>query len=103
MRLYLSIQRHSLPIVNLIWKAPTELTTVAQLLEQVHEIIPLESEGWGIEDYVVSIDNFECLHFQNIHDVFHSEDHVKSVFLVQPAGNVQLTKSIALRHCVVPK
>jgi hypothetical protein len=46
------------------------------MLTQVDEVIPLESEHWGLEDYVVQVDGFECLHFSKIGEVLKPGDHV---------------------------
>ncbi|TKA76741.1 hypothetical protein B0A49_02711 [Cryomyces minteri] len=54
----------------------TSSTTVAQFLEQVNEIVPLEAEQWGFEDYVVEITGYECLHFQKLESVCKDEDVV---------------------------
>ncbi len=32
----------------------------------MNEVIPLESEDWGLEDYAVEVAGFECLHFWEI-------------------------------------
>ncbi|KAL2351484.1 hypothetical protein BJ546DRAFT_852521 [Cryomyces antarcticus] len=79
MRLRLSIHRHSLPAVKILWNTgdgKTPSTTVAQFLEQVNEIVPLEAEQWGFEDYVVEITGYECLHFQKLENVCRDEDAV---------------------------
>lgn len=52
-------------------------TTVSQLLEQVNEAIPLESEDWGLEDYAVEVQGFECLHFSTLSHVLKEEDEVR--------------------------
>ncbi|KAL8688748.1 MAG: hypothetical protein Q9218_005412 [Villophora microphyllina] len=65
MRLQLTIQRHGLPPARVLWT--TDLTgpltgsetTISQLLEQINDIIPLESTDWGLEDYTVEIGGFE--------------------------------------------
>ena len=78
MRLCLTIQRHTLPATRILWKAPTESTTVAELVEQINQFVPLESDGWGLEDYVLSFKGgYECLHFQDIHQVLNDNDHVR--------------------------
>ena len=41
-------------------------TTISQFLEQVNEVVPLESEDWGLEDYAVEVGGFECLHFAEL-------------------------------------
>jgi len=84
MRIKLTVQRNKLEPVDLLWtisedsyKSTTH--TVSRWLSEVDEIIPLESEDWGLEDYVVHIQGFECLHFKNTGDVFRDGDHVTYV------------------------
>ncbi|KAL4753400.1 hypothetical protein BDW72DRAFT_32189 [Aspergillus terricola var. indicus] len=60
--------------------------TVAQLLEDVNEVIPLETEPrlfedessgqWGLEDYVVEVGGSECLHFMEIEGILRDGDEV---------------------------
>ncbi|KAL1624731.1 hypothetical protein SLS56_007707 [Neofusicoccum ribis] len=80
MRLRLSVCRHKLPPADLLWAVPQDKAqdgfTIAQLLDQVNEIIPLESPHWGLEDYAVEIGSFEALHFQKVKDVLKDEDHI---------------------------
>lgn len=80
MRLRLSIRRHNLPAADLLWAVPDDRAhdafTVAQLLEHLNDIIPLESPHWGLEDYAVEINNYEALHFQKVKDIFKDEDQV---------------------------
>ncbi|EKG13884.1 hypothetical protein MPH_08948 [Macrophomina phaseolina MS6] len=80
MRLRLTVRRHKLPDADLLWAVPDDKAhepfTIAQLLEQINDIIPLESPHWGLEDYSVEIGSFEALHFQKVKDVLKDEDHV---------------------------
>ncbi|KAL8986308.1 MAG: hypothetical protein Q9205_000194 [Flavoplaca limonia] len=85
MRLRLTVQRHGLPPARVLWtlaavrppySAAGPEPTVAQLLEQVNEIIPLESEDWGLEDYAVEVEGFECLHFSETSKVLKEDDEV---------------------------
>ena len=118
MRLHLIIQRHGLPTTRILWTTDSSgggdvvgvgvvtssaLTstrtpnsayghqgyTVAQLLEDVNQVIPLETDSnvaageddslggqWGLEDYVVEVGGFECLHFMNVEGLLREEDHV---------------------------
>ena len=85
MRLCLTIHRQSLPITRVMWTGeglrlgqPTcgENFTISQLLEQVNEAIPLEAEEWGLEDYVVEVRGYECLHFSRIDQILRDEDEV---------------------------
>ena len=78
------IQRHSLPPVQLLWTVgdirsplmPEPAALVSQLVEQVNEIVPLESEDWGLEDYVVEVRGFECLHFSELSHILRDNDEV---------------------------
>ncbi|MCJ1423827.1 hypothetical protein MMC29_001712 [Sticta canariensis] len=85
MRLQLIVQRHSLPPVQVLWTvgvlrppyaAAGTSATVSQLLEQINEIIPLESGDWGLEDYAVEVRGFECLHFSELSQVLKEDDEV---------------------------
>ncbi|KAL8647672.1 MAG: hypothetical protein Q9210_005411, partial [Variospora velana] len=53
-----------------------DTSTISQLLEQVNDIVPLESEEWGLEDYIVEVGGFECLHFQEANQVLKEHDEV---------------------------
>lgn len=61
--------------------------TIAQLLEDVNEVVPLETEPnlfgenkstgqWGLEDYVVEIADSECLHFMEVEGLLRDDDVV---------------------------
>lgn len=50
--------------------------TISQFLEQISEIIPLESEDWGLEDYAVEVRGFECLHFSELNRILKEDDEV---------------------------
>lgn len=79
MRLRLLIQRNNIPTVKTLFAIDTAADpspTVAQLLEQVNELVPLESETWGLEDYVVTIGGYECLHYSRVRDVIKDEDEL---------------------------
>lgn len=96
MRLHLSVQRHDLPPTQILWSVsdhsvtPNLLpsashphlssahrsATVAQLLEDVNEVVPLESAEWGLEDYSVEVDGYECLHYMPITEVLKDGDNV---------------------------
>lgn len=86
MRLRLSIQRHGLAKVEILWTVPEDekssIATVSQLLEQINETVPLEARDWGLEDYVVSIGGFECLHFAKVDQILKDEDVVWYVFVL---------------------
>lgn len=59
--------------------------TIAQLLEDVNEVVPLETDNsdeemyggqWGLEDYTVEIGGYECLHFMEVDGLFRDGDEV---------------------------
>ncbi|KAI1849574.1 hypothetical protein JX265_013580 [Neoarthrinium moseri] len=82
MRLRLVVRRNGLPEANVVWPVPPHNSpTVAKLLEQVNDILPLESGEWGLEDYAVELrgsdgSSFECLHFQSVRDVLKDDDQI---------------------------
>ncbi|KAL8789456.1 MAG: hypothetical protein Q9195_006822 [Heterodermia aff. obscurata] len=85
MRLQLTVQRHRLPPVKILYHVGlTRLTstatgpnlTISQFLEQVNEVVPLESGCWGLEDYAVEVRGFECLHFAELSQVLKDDDEV---------------------------
>jgi hypothetical protein len=82
MRLRLVVRRHNLPDAAVVWVVElSDNPTISQLLEQVNEVIPLESGGeWGLEDYSVELTgsgtNFECLHFQLVRSILQEDDEV---------------------------
>ena len=85
MRLKVSVRRYSLPTTNIIFTTralgPAPATsstdaTIAQLLEDVNDIVPLESANWGLEDYAVEVNGYECLHFSPIDAVLRDDDEV---------------------------
>ncbi|KAK8071414.1 hypothetical protein PG997_011617 [Apiospora hydei] len=56
MRLNLAIRRNGLPEAKVVWPVPLEENpTISKLLEQVNDIIPLESSDWGLDDYAVEL------------------------------------------------
>lgn len=80
MRLRLSVQRHRLPPSNILWSLPsqhsTQAYTIARLLDDINAIIPLEAEHWGLEDYVVEVGGYECLHFSPVSQALKDDDEV---------------------------
>ncbi|CAM1509400.1 Fc.00g031390.m01.CDS01 [Cosmosporella sp. VM-42] len=81
-RLRLVVRRHAVPEVKLVWPCvASEDLTIAKLLAQVNEVVPLESAEWGLEDYVVELadgqgGSYECLHFQPVGKLFKEDDQV---------------------------
>ncbi|KAL9083208.1 MAG: hypothetical protein Q9165_008614 [Trypethelium subeluteriae] len=69
MRVHLSIHRQELPAANLVWSLPddqTGPTTIAQLIEDVNSVVPLESMHWGLEDYVVQLGSIRPLQTEDL-------------------------------------
>ncbi|KAL8721320.1 MAG: hypothetical protein Q9225_001980 [Loekoesia sp. 1 TL-2023] len=104
MRLQLTVQRHALPPARILWTtnvlgppysaAGTE-PTISQFLEQINDIIPLESGEWGLEDYKVEVGSFECLHFLEIGQVLKEGDEV----CIRPLSTSDLRcRKISGRH-----
>lgn len=79
MRVRLSIARHELPAVKILWNVGIEVTTVSKLLEHVNDAVPLESDGWGFDDYAVEVNGYEALHYLNPSTLFHEDDEVRWV------------------------
>ncbi|KAI4286580.1 MAG: hypothetical protein L6R35_004163, partial [Caloplaca aegaea] len=72
-----------------------DTSTISQLLEQVNDIIPLESEEWGLEDYIVEVGGFECLHFQETNQVLKENDEV----CIRPLSTLDLRyRKVSGRH-----
>jgi hypothetical protein len=78
MRLRLRVQRNELPAVNTLWPLTDiqQKHTIAQLLEAINQTFPLETDKWGLEDYVVTVASYECLHYHEIGVVCKDEDEV---------------------------
>ena len=85
MRIRLEVHRHNLPPVKVLWTTdglrpgaagPLHATTIAQLLDQVNAIIPLEVGACGLEDYVVEVQGFECLHFCTLDQILKENEEV---------------------------
>ncbi|KAI9162944.1 hypothetical protein HJFPF1_04539 [Paramyrothecium foliicola] len=81
-RLRLVVRRNAVPEVKLVWPcAATEDFTIAKLLIDVSDVVPLEGGEWGLEDYAVELSDgqggsFECLHFQKVGKVLKEGDQV---------------------------
>lgn len=78
MRLRLCILRNGLPPVRTLWPITESQTkwTVARLLHDINQIFPLEAEHWGLEDYIVTVSGYECLHYREIGAVCKDEDEI---------------------------
>ncbi|KAK4237482.1 hypothetical protein C8A03DRAFT_15970 [Achaetomium macrosporum] len=82
LRLRLVVRRHELPEARVIFAVQLDNDpTIANLLEQVNDIIPLESNDWGLEDYTVQLRDskgrgFDCLHFQQVSAILRNDEEV---------------------------
>jgi hypothetical protein len=82
MRLRLIVRRHGVPEVRLLWNAGGDGDlTFSKFLSQINDVLPLESDQWGLEDYAVEFRDwdsnaFECLHFQQLSHVLKEDDQV---------------------------
>ncbi|KAK1756688.1 hypothetical protein QBC47DRAFT_377443 [Echria macrotheca] len=82
LRLRLVVRRHALPEVRVVFSIRLENDpTIANLLEKVDEVIPLESSDWGLEDYTVELRDaqgrgFDCMHFQQVSDVLKNDEEI---------------------------
>lgn len=82
MRLRLTVRRHAVPEAKILWSISCDAdTTIAKLLQQVNEVLPLEAGEWGLEDYAVELRDwdgnaFECLHFQLVLKVLKEDDQI---------------------------
>lgn len=76
MRLRLRIERNALPSTQAIWPVKESKSTIAQLLQHVNEVFPLEGDEWGLEDYTVTVGGYECLHYHELGAVCRDEDEV---------------------------
>lgn len=76
MRIRVNVQRHALPPVKVLWPVVDAGILVSELLAQLNESVPLESGTWGLEDYVVEVNGYECLHYCQVSSVLKNDDEV---------------------------
>lgn len=77
MRLRLIVSRHNLPDTRVLWNVDTSSSpTIYQLLEQVNEIIPIQTTDWGLEDYTVESNGFDCIHYRGVSELFKEDEEV---------------------------
>lgn len=103
MRLRILVRRNGFPDTKLVWPcSPSEDLTIAKLLTEINDVVPLESVEWGLEDYAVELGDgsntgpsFECLHFQVISQILKDEDQI----LIRPLLDGDLKRrKISGRH-----
>ncbi|GAB7341790.1 hypothetical protein MBLNU457_g0119t2 [Dothideomycetes sp. NU457] len=78
MRLRLTVSRYELPSVDVLWNADPAWR-IAELLENIHRDIPLQTEHWDFQDYRLEHDGYECLHYQTVGEVLKEDDAVQVV------------------------
>lgn len=79
-RLQLTVRRHALPDVKLLWPCTaSDDSTIAKLLTDVNDVVPLEAEEWDLEDYSVEVNGFECLHFYPMIALGHASSNVSDL------------------------
>lgn len=82
MRLRLVVRRHALPETRIILPVSLdEDPSIADLIDLVNGVVPLESEDWGLEDYVAELHDgegsaFDLLHFQRVVSVLKPDEEV---------------------------
>ena len=76
MRIRLKVQRQGIPPVQILWNVTARNNTISEFLLQINEIIPLEHGEWGLEDYAVEVQGYECLHYSELKQVFQQDDEV---------------------------
>ncbi|KAJ1326200.1 transcriptional regulator ATRX [Microdochium nivale] len=82
MRLRVVVLRNGLPETRYMLPVPLDGNpTIAKLLELVNGCTPIESDDWGLDDYVVELpapdgSRNECLHFHPIRAVLKEDDQV---------------------------
>ena len=82
LRLRLVVRRHALPEVRVVFAVQLDThPTIANLLDQVNDIVPLEGNDWGLEDYAVELRDsaghgFDCLHFQQVSAILKPDEEV---------------------------
>ncbi|KAG7289987.1 hypothetical protein NEMBOFW57_006366 [Staphylotrichum longicolle] len=82
LRLRLVVKRHGLPEDRVMFAVQLDTgPTISNLLEQVNEVFPLESNDWGLEDYAVELRDatgrgFDCLHFQQVSVILKNDEEV---------------------------
>ncbi|KAF2721375.1 hypothetical protein K431DRAFT_284973 [Polychaeton citri CBS 116435] len=78
MRLRLQIRRQDLPTVNTLWPLSDQQLKqpISQLLASVNDTFPLETDKWGLEDYIVQVGGYECLHYHEIGNICRDDEEV---------------------------
>jgi hypothetical protein len=85
-RIKLKVQRNRLPDVDILWPVKEhedhQQCTVAKLIADVHQAIPLESGDWSLDQYVCEVGGYECLHYAFVSDIIKDGDAVT----IRPLG-----------------
>ena len=104
MRLRVSIKRYTLPEVHILFATrslnPDPATsshqaTISQLLQDVDDVVPLQNDDWGLEDYAVEVKGYECLHYAPYESVLRDNDEL----VIRPLKTEDLRqRSLGGRH-----
>lgn len=97
MRLYLSIERNALAPVKTVWPLSDlqQKWTIAQLLEAIDKTFPLETQHWGLEDYVVTLNGYECVHHHEIASICKDND----ALVIRPLQTIEVrARTMSGRH-----
>lgn len=88
MRLRLRIERNELPPTQILHSIPSTQTsqTIAQFLQNINVLFPLESTNWDISDYAVLVGGYEATHYTEVGQAFKDEDEV----VIKPLGFAEL-------------
>lgn len=81
MRLRLQIRRHGLATTKIWWDTTQCLeeqpnATVANLLQYINEVCPLDYENLGLEDYVMEIGGYGLVHWQHVSSLLKDGDEI---------------------------
>lgn len=88
MRLRLRIERNELPPTQILHSISSTQTsqTIAQFLQNINVLFPLESTNWDISDYAVLVGGYEATHYTEVGQAFKDEDEV----VIKPLGFAEL-------------
>ena len=76
LRLKLVVRRHELPDVRLLFGLKPMALSISDFLALVDERVPLVSNGWRLQDYLVTVGSFEALHYSDVGSVLKNNDEV---------------------------
>lgn len=59
-----------------LWPVKDVSCTIAQLLQQINDVFPLEAGTWGLEDYSFTLAGYDLLHYHVIKAALKDEDEL---------------------------